>query len=118
MLTKKIKFFVSVFFSVIIFFYPNIQNATELIIFADNINYDNKKNVIAKGNAKIIKNNEIFTSDLIIYNKEQKKIILPTDFNFKDAKNNLYNGSSGIFSMDFKFVLWLHIFHQSRFPII
>ena len=103
MLTKKIKFFVSIFFSVIIFFYTNTQNATEVIIFADNINYDNKKNVIAKGNAKIIKNNEILTSDLIIYNKEQKKIILPKDFNFKDEKNNYYNGSSGVFSSDFNF---------------
>ena len=49
---------------------------SELIIFADSINYDNKRNVIAKGNAKIIKNNEILTSNLIIYNKEQKQIIL------------------------------------------
>ena len=103
MLIKKINFFVSIFFLVIIFFYTNIQNATEVIIFADSINYDNKKNVIAKGNAKIIKNNEIITSDLIIYNKEQKKIILPKNFNFKDKKNNYYNGSSGIFTSDFKF---------------
>ena len=80
---------------------PN--RANEIIIFADNINYDNKKNVIAKGNAKIIKNNEILTSNLIIYNKEKKQIILPTDFNFKDSKNNYYNGSSAIFSTDFNF---------------
>ena len=103
MLTKKINFFISIFFSVIISFYTNTQNASELIIFADNINYDNKKNVIAKGNAKIIKNNEILTSNLIIYNKEKKQIILPTDFNFKDSKNNYYNGSSAIFSTDFNF---------------
>ena len=103
MLTKKIKFFVSIFFSVIISFYTNTQNASEVIIFADNISYDNKKNVIAKGNAKVIKDNEILTSDLIIYNKEQKQIILPTDFNFKDKKNNYYNGSSAIFSTDFNF---------------
>ena len=89
MLTKKINFFISVFFSLIIFFYTNIQNATEIIIFADNINYDNKKNVIAKGNVKIIKNNEILTSDLVIYNKKNKQIILPTDFNFKDSKKKL-----------------------------
>ena len=74
MLTNKIKCFVSIFFSVIIFFYTNTQNATEVIIFADDINYDNKKNIIAKGNAKIIKNNEILTSDLIIYNKVEKKL--------------------------------------------
>ena len=69
MLMKKINFFISIFFSLIIFFYTNTQNASEVIIFADNINFDNKKNIIAKGNAKIIKNNEILTSDLIIYNK-------------------------------------------------
>ena len=82
MLTKKVKFFVSIFFSVIISFYTNTQNASEVIIFADNISYDNKKNVIAKGNAKVIKDNEILTSDLIIYNKEQKQIILPTELFF------------------------------------
>ena len=42
----------------------------------------NKRNIIAKGNAKIIKNNEILTSDLIIYNKILKQIILPIEFNF------------------------------------
>ena len=84
MLTKIINFFVCIFFSVIIVFYTNIQNASEVIIYADKISYDNKNNVIAKGNAKVIKNSEILTSDLIIYNKEKKQIILPTDFNFKD----------------------------------
>ena len=93
MLTKKINFFVSLFFVICIILYTYNQNASEIVIFADNINYDNKKNIIAKGNAKIIQNNEILTSDLIIYNKELKQIILPIDFNFKDEENNYYNGS-------------------------
>ena len=103
MLTNKIKNFVSIFFSLIILFYTNTQYASEVIIYADNIDYDSQKNVIAKGNAKIIQNNEILTSDLIIFNKENKQIILPMNFNFKDSKNNYYNGSSGIFSSDFSF---------------
>ena len=72
MITKKINFFVSILFLICIIFFTYNQNASEIVIFADNINYDNKKNIIAKGNAKIIQNNEILTSDLIIYNKEPK----------------------------------------------
>ena len=66
MLIKKRIFFLSLFFLLINIFYTNTQNASEIIIYADNIDFDNKKNIIAKGNAKIIKNNEILTSNLII----------------------------------------------------
>ena len=103
MLIKNRIFLVSLFFLLINLFYTNIQNASEILIYADNIDYDNKRNIIAKGNAKIIKNNEILTSDLIIYNKILKQIILPIDFNFKDETNNYYSGSSGKFSSDLKF---------------
>jgi len=103
MLIKKRIFFLSLFFLLINIFYTNTQNASEIIIYADNIDFDNKKNIIAKGNAKIIKNNEILTSNLIIYNKNLKQIILPIEFNFKDETNNYYNGSSGKFSSDLKF---------------
>ena len=52
-------------------FYTNIQFAKEILIYADSITYDSEKNIIAKGNVKIIKENEIITSDLIIYNNAQ-----------------------------------------------
>ena len=52
MLAKKIKIFISLIFLLINLFYTNIQNASEIVIFADNINYDNKKN-------NNIRNNEI-----------------------------------------------------------
>ena len=42
------------------------QNATEVLLYADDISYDKNKNLIAKGNAKIIYQNRIITSDLII----------------------------------------------------
>ena len=58
------------FLIIFIFLYANNPKADELLIYADNISYDSDKNIIAKGNAKIIKNEEIITSDLIIYNDD------------------------------------------------
>ena len=80
----------------IIFFTGN-QNAKEILIYADNIRYDSKKNIIASGNAKVIKDNEIIISELIIYNAEKKEFILPKEFSYKDEVNNYYLGSSGYF---------------------
>ena len=40
-------------------FYTNLQNAKEILIYANSIEYDNNKNVVAKGNAKIISGNQI-----------------------------------------------------------
>ena len=82
-------------------FYNINQNAKEILIYADDIYYDNNQNLIAKGNAKIISGNEIITSDLIIYDKKEVKIILPTKFAFKDEKNNYYYGTSGEFTENF-----------------
>ena len=54
-----------------------------------------KKTIIAKGNVKVINENEIITSELVIYNNSQQKYILPKKFTFKDEKNNYYYGKSG-----------------------
>ena len=55
------------------------------------------ENIIAKGNAKIFQENKLILSDLIIYNKIDEKIILPTKFTFKDNNNNYYEGENGYF---------------------
>ncbi|MFL2520365.1 MAG: LPS-assembly protein LptD, partial [Alphaproteobacteria bacterium] len=51
-----------------------------------------------QGNAKIYKDSQLIISDLIIYKKKEKKIILPIDFTLKDKNNNYLTGSSGFFS--------------------
>ena len=79
-------------------FYTNLQNAKEILIYADSIEYDKYNNVIAKGNAKIISDNQILLSELIILNEETNNYLLPLPFQFKDGKNNFYYGSSGSFS--------------------
>ena len=92
------KFFLKIFPIFFILFYTNIQNAKELLIYADDITYDKKNNLVAKGNAKIISHNEIIMGDLIIYNKSEEKFIIPKEFSYKDEKNNYYYGSDGEFS--------------------
>ena len=84
----------------IILFFANLQNAEEILIYADNIDYDSEKNIIAKGNAKIISENRIIISDLIIYNKKKEKYVLPLVFTFKDENGNYYYGQNGSFSKD------------------
>ena len=79
-------------------FYTNSQLANEVLIYADSISYDKDKNLIARGNAKIISGKQIIQSDLIIYNQNEQKYILPKDFDFKDEQNNYYRGESGEFS--------------------
>ena len=66
------KFLIKIIFLLTIF-YTNIQFANEILIYADSISYDSEKNLIAKGNVKIINENEIITSDLIIYNNAQQQ---------------------------------------------
>ena len=95
------KFLIKIIFLLTIF-YTDIQFANEIMIYADSISYDSEKNLIAKGNVKIINSNEIITSDLIIYNNAQQKYILTKKFTFKDEKNNYYFGESGYFSKNFK----------------
>ena len=80
-----------------ILLFSNNQNANELLLYADDISYDSNQNIIAKGNAKIIKDGEIITSNLIIYNSQNKSIIIPSEFIYRDSINNYYLGSSGKF---------------------
>ena len=86
------------FFLMFIFLFSNFNNAKEILIYADSINYDEQENIIAKGNAKIYKDNQLIISDLIIYKKNEKKILLPIDFTLKDNNNNYLSGSSGFFN--------------------
>ena len=90
------------FLIIFIFLYANNPKADELLIYADNISYDSDKNIIAKGNAKIINDGEIITSDLIIYNSKNKSFILPSEFTYRDSLNNYYLGSSGKFNNNIK----------------
>ena len=90
----RVKFFLITIFLISI---PVFNHANEILIFADNISYDENDNLVARGNAKIFQENKLITSDLIIYNKNEEKIIIPKQFSFKDEKNNFYQGENGVF---------------------
>ena len=97
-MNKYKNFFIIKLFLVLIFILiPNFNNAKEILIYADSISYDNQENIIARGNAKIFRDDELILSDLIIINKVDGKIILPTKFTFKDEENNYYEGENGYF---------------------
>ncbi len=100
---KKILSFIKVFFISIVILFPNLNNAEEILIYADSISYDENENIIARGNAKIFQENKFIFSDLIIYNKKEQKIILPTKFNFKDANDNYFEGENGFFLKNLNF---------------
>ena len=82
---------------------PNFNNAKEILIYADNISYDQDENIIARGNAKIFQKNQLITSDIIIYNRSDEKIILPSKFIYKDEGNNYYEGENGYFLKNLNF---------------
>ncbi len=86
-----------IFVFILVIFSTNLNNAKETLIYADDISYDENENIIARGNAKIFKENQFIISDLIIYDKKNKKIFLPTDFTLKDEQNNYFSGTSGFF---------------------
>ena len=49
------------------------HSAEEILIYADSINYDAQRNIIGKGNVKIINSeNEVIMSDLIIINEKTR----------------------------------------------
>ena len=100
-LLKKYVTYVSfiIFFSLI----TNHQNAKEILIYADQITYDEKNNIIAKGKAKILYENNIISSNLIIYSQKTGDITLPIEFSLKDERNHYYYGSSGTFESNFEF---------------
>ena len=97
-----IKNTISFFIYILIIILPiNSQNANEILIYADEIFYDKDNNLIGKGKAKIIYENQILNSELIIYNKTLKTIIVPKSFKYQDKQNNLYFGNEGSFDTNF-----------------
>ncbi len=97
---KNLSYLFLILFSLLI---TNQQNANEILIYADQITYDQKNNIIAKGKAKILYENNIISSNLIIYSQTTGDITLPTEFTLKDERNNYYYGSSGSFESNFEF---------------
>ena len=96
---SKIYLFFLFFLSLII---TTQHSAKEILIYADSISYDSQNNIIGKGNVKIISENEVIMSDLIIINEKTNKTTLPINFSYKDNKNNYYFGTSGEFSNNFE----------------
>ncbi len=82
---------------------PNFNYAKEILIYADSIKYDEEQNIIARGNAKIFQNNKLILSDLIIFDRTEEKIILPTKFTFVDGQNNHFEGENGYFLKNLEF---------------
>ena len=97
----NINFIYFLLFLLITFFSFNSQNASEILIYADEIFYDKNENLIGKGKAKILYQNQIINSELIIYNKVTKKLVIPKNFTYKDNQNNFFYGTEGSFSTDF-----------------
>ena len=101
---KKIKQNFKIFnilFLILLLLISQNHNATEVLIYADEISYDSEKNITAKNNAKVIWKNQIITSELIIYNQKNKKYYFPSNLTFKDNNGNYFQGSSGEFSDNF-----------------
>lgn len=92
---KNLYFFI---FIIILILFNTNQKAKEILIYADNISYDENKNIIAKGKAKILYQNKIITSKLIIFSQKKSEITLPLEFSLKDERNNYYYGTSGSFN--------------------
>ncbi len=97
-LKNSISFFLYICFLILPI---NSQKASEILIYADEIFYDKENNLIGKGKAKIIYKNQIINSELIIYNKNSKKIIIPKNFKYQDEQNNFFFGTEGSFDSNF-----------------
>ena len=94
--------FFKIFIILITLFFTNTQLASEILIYADNIDYDKNDNLVANGNVKILFGNQILASDLVIFNKKLDQYIIPKNFEFKDENDNFYSGTSGIFTKNFE----------------
>ena len=94
----SIRNFINPILVFLILIFTTTQNANEILIYADSIEYDDEKNIIAKGNAKIISEDQILFSELIILNQKENTYYLPNEFQFKDSNENFYYGTSGSFS--------------------
>jgi LPS-assembly protein len=97
----KINFVYFFLFFLITFFLCSYQIAEEILIYADEIYYDKNENLIGKGKAKILYQNQIINSELIIYNKISNELIIPKTFTYKDNQNNFFYGTEGSFNTDF-----------------
>ncbi len=95
--------YLKIFLLFLLLLFPKFNNAEEILIYADTISYDDNDNIIARGNAKIFQKNKLIISDLIIYNKSEEKIILPSQFVYKDEGNNYYEGNNGFFIKNLNF---------------
>jgi len=93
----------TIFFFLLLLLNTNHQNASEILIYGDKISYDENNNIIAKGKAKILYDNNIISSDLIIYSRDEGVVTLPVQFSLKDDRNNYYYGSSAFFESSFKY---------------
>ena len=90
MIKKKLNkiVFINILISVFLLITPFVNSAKEVLIYADNISYDEDKNIIARGNAKVFIKDQFIISDLIIYKNNIEEILLPTDFTLRDNQNN------------------------------
>ncbi len=99
---NQISSYLLILIFIMILIIPDHNNAKEILVYADDISYDTKKNIIARGNAKVIYEDQFILSDLIIYDKINDKIVLPSTFTFKDSTNNFFQASSGYFEKNLK----------------
>ena len=102
-MNKKISLFYKLILIILLLSTSTFNRAEEILIYADSITYDEKENIIAKGKAKIFQNNKLIISELIIYDKLEEKIILPSNFAFKDENNNFIEGENGFFLNNLKY---------------
>ena len=54
----------AILLSFILIFYTNLNNANEILLYADDISYDENENIIARGNAKIFEDNQFVDSHI------------------------------------------------------
>ena len=83
-------------------FFTNTQLASEILIYADNIDYDKNDNLVANGNVKILFGNQILASDLVIFNKKLDQYIIPKNFEFKDENDNFGNKNGKAYLLEIK----------------
>ena len=77
MINMFLKKYSKIFFILFFLLITNQQNANELLLYADQITYDKQNNIIAKGKAKILYENKIISSNLIIYSQSTGEVTLP-----------------------------------------
>ena len=85
--------------SVILFIH--IAYSKDSIIYSDFLSTDKNNNIIAKGNVRILHDEEILKTDNLFIDEKNNKIILENEFTYKDKSGNYYYGSEGEFSKDF-----------------